>query len=120
MPYMFGLPTYTDYRGNLTVAEEGADVPFPIKRIFWLHGTQDFRGRHACKTTKQMMICVSGVASVTTKFDGPDKVYTLDDPKIALVVEPECWREIDMGDSAVVLVLCSTEYDPDDYVRSIR
>ena len=116
LSYCFELETYTDYRGSLTVAQERLDITFLVRRVFWLYGGNDFRGRHSHKKCTMILVCVHG--SVIVNVDKSQ--YLLDSPNLALYLEPEAWREIEMNDDSVVIALCSELFDEDDYVRPIR
>lgn len=116
MSYCFELQTFTDYRGNLTVVEEGFDVQFPIKRVFWLHGVHDFRGGHAHYKNKMILVCVTGSTMVNVKSSGSELKYELNRPDLALYLEPEDWRKLDMTEHSVVLALCSEPFDENDYI----
>lgn len=117
MSYSFDLNTFTDHRGSLTVAEERVDVPFAIKRTFWLYDSDDFRGRHSHKRCRQLLVCVAGTVVVNVRNEDGLIEYCLDRPDLALYLEPEEWREVEMSEGSVVLVLCSEPFNEDDYVR---
>lgn len=110
------LQTITDARGSLTVAEK---LSFPIKRVYWLHGIDRdaMRGGHAQKTTKRIIVAVSGSFRVLAKtWSWTDKV--LKRPDEGFVVEPMTWLELsEFSPDAVCLVLASEEHDEADSVR---
>lgn len=110
---------YSDTRGYLSVVEGGNDIPFEIKRIYYLYMVPEAaRGTHAHKTLQQFMIATSGSVHVTLD-DGTDKkTFVLDKPWKGLLVVPGLWRTLDnFSGGAVVMVLASEKYDADDYIR---
>ena len=114
------LPKMFDPRGNLTVAEQFKNVPFGIKRVYWVYDVPggESRGGHAHKECKEFIIAVSGSFHVTLD-DGTDKKsYLLNHPYQGLLVDTGVWRTLDdFSSGAVCLVLASELYDESDYIR---
>ena len=114
------LPKMFDSRGNLTVAEQFKNVPFGIKRVYWVYDVPggESRGGHAHKECKEFIIAVSGSFHVTLD-DGTDKKsYLLNHPYQGLLVDTGVWRTLDdFSSGAVCLVLASELYDEGDYIR---
>ncbi len=114
------LPSVTDPRGSLTYAEVGREIPFDIRRIYYLYdvppGAQ--RGGHAHKALHQVLIALHGGMQVTLD-DGTDKrTFRLDRPNLGLYVCPMIWRDlINFSVGSVCLVLASDVYDEADYYR---
>ncbi len=113
------LPKIGDHRGNLSVAEEYSEVPFDIKRAFWMYGVPAGKGRggHAHKTLKQFVIAVGGSFRITLD-DGSDKrEFLLDSPDKGLLIDTATWAELtDFSEGAVCLVLASDVFKEDDYL----
>lgn len=110
---------YTDSRGYLSVIEGGMDIPFEIKRIYYLYMVPEAaRGAHAHKALQQLMIATSGSVHVTLD-DGTDKkTFVLDKPWKGLLVAPGLWRDLDdFAGGTVCMVLASEKYDAEDYIR---
>ena len=110
---------YTDNRGYLSVIEGGIDIPFEIKRIYYLYMVPEAaRGAHAHKELQQLMIATSGSVSVTLD-DGIDKkTFVLDKPWKGLLVVPGLWRDLDnFAGGTVCMVLASDKYETADYIR---
>lgn len=109
-----------DERGTLVAIEAGADVPFDIRRVYYMYDTTagTTRGRHAHRSLKQVLICTSGSCTVTLD-DGTERAdVTLDEPDLGLYVDSVTWREMrDFSDGAVLMVLASEPYDESDYIR---
>lgn len=111
---------YTDNRGYLSVIEGGIDIPFEIKRIYYLYMVPEAaRGAHAHKELQQLMIATSGSVHVTLD-DGTDKkTFVLDKPWKGLLVAPGLWRDLDnFAGGTVLLCLASEHYDAADYIRN--
>lgn len=120
MNRVIDLPKMFDPRGNLTVAEQFKNVPFGIKRVYWVYDVPggESRGGHAHKECKEFIIAVSGSFHVTLD-DGTDKKsYLLNHQYQGLLVETGIWRTLDdFSSGAVCLVLASELYDESDYIR---
>lgn len=114
------LPKMFDSRGNLTVAEQFKNVPFGIKRVYWVYDVPggESRGGHAHKECKEFIIAVSGSFHVTLD-DGTDKKsYLLNHPYQGLLVDTGIWRTLDdFSSGSVCLVLASELYEESDYIR---
>ena len=116
---LIDLPKITDPRGNLTVAEQQKNVPFDIKRAYWVYDVPggESRGGHAHKQLRQLVVALSGSFTVTLD-DGKERTTVLlNHPYQALLIETGIWRTLDdFSSGAVCLVLASELYDPDDYI----
>lgn len=109
-----------DARGSLIALEKEHNVPFDIKRVYYIFDTESGvrRGFHAHKNLKQLAICVKG----SCKFlldDGTNKrVYDLNEPTKGLYIEGLVWREMfDFSPDCVLMVLADAYYDETDYIR---
>jgi dTDP-4-dehydrorhamnose 3,5-epimerase-like enzyme len=114
------LPTREDARGSLSFAEVGRDVPFDIKRVYYLYAVPDGarRGAHAHKALKQVFIAMSGRFDLHLDDGRAQQTVTLDSPSRALYLPPGLWRDLDaFSPGAVCLVLASHLYDEADYLR---
>lgn len=113
------LPKIVDPRGNLTVAEELKNVPFDIKRAYWVYDVPggESRGGHAHKRLRQLIVALSGSFHVTLDNGHERKTYLLNHPWEGLYVETGIWRTLDdFSSGAVCMVLASEPYDEDDYI----
>ena len=114
------LLAHGDDRGQLIVIEEYKDIPFEIKRVYYMYDTVNYaiRGKHAHKSLEQMLICTSGSCKVLLD-DGKEKqVIELNKPYEGLYISNAIWREMyDFSDGAVLMVLASDFYDESDYIR---
>lgn len=110
-----------DERGKLIALESGSDVPFEIKRVFYIYGTQPNvpRGQHGHYKIKQYLIAVNGSCKVTLDTGNDKTTYWLDSPNKALFQDALVWGEMhDFSDDCVLLVLASDHYDESDYIRN--
>lgn len=114
------LPLVEDLRGLLSFGEVGRQVPFEVKRYFLVFGvsTERIRGEHSHKKLHQFLVCVHGSLSVAIDDGKNRKEYFLDSPAKGLHLPPMVWGVFyAFSPDAVLLVLASDVYDPDDYIR---
>lgn len=116
MAQLIDLTTHTDNRGNLTVIEEV--IPFDIKRIFYIYGVDDsVRGGHRHHTTRQAAICLKGECKIHCDDNQTRQEFVLDRPNKCLILEPQDWHTMyDFTPDAILMVLASTIFSPDDYI----
>ncbi|MBR1922819.1 MAG: WxcM-like domain-containing protein [Paludibacteraceae bacterium] len=110
-----------DPRGNLTPIEGGADIPFLIKRIYYLYDVPsgESRGAHAHKQLYQLIIAANGSFTITLNDGKNKKAFTLNRPYQGLLIVPGIWRDLDdFSSGAVLLCLASEHYDAADYIRN--
>ncbi|MBP2028330.1 hypothetical protein J2Z35_002131 [Acetoanaerobium pronyense] len=109
-----------DSRGKLVVAEGLKDVPFDIKRIFYIYDTKDevIRGQHANRNSKFVLINLQGSVSIVVD-DGYNKdVVVLDKPHEGIFLESMVWKEMkDFSSDSILLVLSSEGFDSGEYIR---
>lgn len=109
-----------DVRGNLTPIEGGGDIPFYIKRIYYLYDVPsgESRGAHAHKELQQLIIAANGSFTITLDDGYNKKSFTLNRPYQGLYVVPGIWRDLDdFSSGAVLLCLASEHYQAEDYIR---
>jgi dTDP-4-dehydrorhamnose 3,5-epimerase-like enzyme len=115
------LQIHGDSRGSLISLEDHKNVPFDIRRIYYMFGTQEgvSRGYHAHKSLRQMVIAVRGSCQFVLD-DGRERVtVTLNNPAQGLVVEEMIWREMhQFSEDCVLVVLANAHYDESDYIRN--
>lgn len=110
-----------DNRGQLVALETQKEVPFAIKRVYYIFDTKEGvrRGKHAHKLLKQVLICVSGSCKLLLDDGTEKRDVVLNSPAKGILVEHNIWREMyDFSDDAVLLVLASEYYDESDYIRN--
>jgi len=110
------LKTFTDQRGSLTVLEK--ELPFQPKRIYYIYNcNSESRGGHRHKKTTQVLICVAGQCDIYWTNGKAEETVTLDLPNKGLIVYPEDWHTMSgFSPNAILLVMASELFDPDDYV----
>lgn len=109
-----------DERGQLVALEEGIDIPFEIKRVYYMYdtGINVRRGYHAHRSLEQILVCVHGSCKVLLDNGTEKKVVPLERPYEGLYVSSGMWREMyDFSEDAVLLVFASELYDEADYIR---
>ena len=117
----FNLKTIVDIDGNLVPIESGIDTTFEIKRVFYVYGVKDQnnRGKHSHYTTEQILICLNGKLEVLCDDGNNKKKYLLESPQQALYIPSMIWDEqIYLSDDTVMLALCNTTYNTDDYIEN--
>ena len=108
-----------DHRGQLVAIESHKDIPFEIKRIFYIYGTDNnvVRAQHAHHSTIQYLICVNGSCSVTLDDGYCKKTYELDRPYIGLLKKEMVWVEIHhFSHDSILMVLANNMYLKEDYI----
>lgn len=106
--------------GNITVVENMKNIPFEVKRVYYLYDIPggEARGGHAHYELEQYIIAASGSFDVILSDGQNRKIVTLNRPNFALHVVPGLWRELDnFSSGSVCLVLASLKYDESDYIR---
>ena len=110
-----------DDRGQLVALEEAKDIPFKIKRVYYMYDTGEGvrRGFHAHKCLEQILICIHGSCKILLDNGVEKETVVLDKPYEGLYVSNDMWREMfDFSPDAVLMVLASELYDEADYIRN--
>lgn len=119
-PHLIQLPKFLDERGNLSVIEEIKDIPFKVARTYWIYDVPggEARGGHAYRENQEFIVALSGSFDVVLD-DGKEKqTFHLNRSYYGLFVPKGIWREMDnFSTNSLALVLSSTKYDVNDYVR---
>lgn len=114
------LPKYLDRRGNLSVIEQEKEVPFDIKRAYWIYDVPggERRGGHAYKTNDEFIVALSGSFDVVLDDGKARRTFQMNRSYYGLPIPHGMWREIEnFSTNAVALVLASEDYNEDDYIR---
>lgn len=109
-----------DDRGQLVALEEMRDIPFEIKRVYYMYDTKEgvHRGFHAHRKLEQILICIHGSCKILVDNGTEKKVVPLEKPYEGLYLSSNMWREMyDFSPDAVLMVLASEYYDESDYIR---
>ena len=116
----FTLKTFTEPDGKLTPIELDKDIPFEVKRMFYVYDVHDQndRGKHSHHKTKQILIAVNGGVTVICDDGKKRRNYILNEPNKALYIPEMIWDEqVYRNESSVLLVLSNTNYDTSDYIE---
>lgn len=121
-PYIIEFPKIGDSSlGYISVVENQKNIPFDIKRVFWAYYTPDniARGRHAHHETEMILIAVSGKIIVTTEMprEKPE-IFILENPNQGIYLPKLCWHTMQYSHNSVQLVLASSLYNEEDYIRN--
>lgn len=109
-----------DERGSLVSLEQNNNIPFDVKRIYYIFGTKEgvSRGFHAHKNLEQVAICVKGSCRFLLDNGQIKEEIILDKPDVGLHINSFIWREMhDFSEDCVLMVLASELYDESDYIR---
>jgi dTDP-4-dehydrorhamnose 3,5-epimerase-like enzyme len=115
------FPPLGDERGSLVALEAHKTVPFDVKRVYYIFGTQAgvSRGFHAHRDLQQVAVCVTGKCRMVLDDGQQREEVWLDSPTKGLLIGDLVWREMhDFSPDCVLLVLASEHYDETDYIRS--
>ena len=110
-----------DERGQLVALEEFKDIPFRVRRVYYLYdtGKDVTRGFHAHKKLQQILVCIHGSCKIRLDNGREKKVIPLEKPYEGLYIDSNIWREMfDFSSDAVLMVLASELYDESDYIRN--
>jgi len=117
----YAFQQHGDHRGQLVALEEGKEIPFQVKRVYYVYDTVEGvrRGYHAHKCLEQILICVHGSCKILLDNGKETAVVNLDTPYEGLYISNDMWREMyDFSPDAVLMVLASELYDEADYIRN--
>lgn len=119
-PKILALPKHLDQRGNLSVIEENKDIPFKIKRAYWIYDVPggEERGGHAYRENEEVIISMSGSFDIILDNGKEKKTFSMNRSYFGLYVPKGWWRSMNnFSTNAVAFVVASTPYRPDDYIR---
>ena len=118
---LYPFPPHGDDRGQLVAIEAMKDLPFEIKRVYYIYDTLPGvrRGFHAHRDLQQILLCVNGSCKIHLDNGFDTAEVLLDKPNVGLYIANDMWREMyDFTPGAVLLVLASEYYDEADYIRN--
>lgn len=116
----YAFQKHGDERGQLVALEGHKDIPFEIKRVYYMYDTGEGvrRGFHAHRSLEQILICIHGSCKILLDNGEEKKVVSLEKPYEGLYIANNMWREMfDFSPDAVLMVLASDYYDESDYIR---
>lgn len=122
-PVTYDFKVRGDDRGSLIAVEEQRDIPFPLRRIYYIFGTQPgvTRGLHAHRRLQQVMICLHGNCKLQLD-DGRDQtIVAMESNTRGVLIDRMVWHQMyDFSSDCVLLVLADDYYDESDYIRDYQ
>lgn len=122
-PSIIELPKYLDIRGNLSFVEEGTQLPFKIKRVYWIYDVPggEIRGGHAFKETQELIIALSGSFDLLLNDGEQEYKYSLNRSYHGVLVPKMMWRTLqNFSTNSLAVIISSTDYDANDYLRDFN
>ena len=110
-----------DHRGQLVALEANRQIPFDVKRVFYIYGTQEGvpRGNHSHYKTKQFLVAVNGSCKVTLDNGKEKETFDLNKPNLGLFQDSLIWGSMhDFSSDCVLMVLADEYYDASDYITN--
>lgn len=120
---IINLPKLLDKRGNLSIIEEMKNIPFEIKRSFWIYDVPggETRGGHAYRETQEFIVALSGSFDVVIDDGKVKQTFSLNRSYYGLYVPKMMWRQmVNFSTNSLALVLTSTDYDKSDYIHDYQ
>jgi len=117
---ILNFTVFGDVRGSLISLESNKSVPFEIKRVYCIYGTnpEQDRGKHSHKELEQIVVCLNGSCSFVLDDGKKRAILTLDRPDVGLYIGKNIWREMkNFSEKCVIMVLASEYYDEKEYIR---
>lgn len=117
---LINLPKIQSRSGNITPVQNSIEIPFDIKRIYYLYDIPggESRGAHGHKQLEQIVIAASGSFDITISDGVNKKTFSLNRPYIGLNIKPGLWRDLsNFSSGAICLVMASEPYNEADYIR---
>jgi hypothetical protein len=117
---LINLPKIEDPRGNLSIIEEEKNIPFTIKRTYWIYDVPggETRGGHAFKEQQEFIVALSGSFDVVVGDGKVEKPFSLNRSYYGLYLPAGLWRQMkNFSTNSLAMILSSTHYFEDDYIR---
>ncbi len=117
---LINLPKIQSRSGNITPVQNQIEMPFDIKRIYYLYDIPggESRGAHGHKQLEQIVVAASGSFDITINDGITERTFSLNRPYIGLYIKPGLWRDLsNFSSGAICLVLASEPYNESDYIR---
>ncbi len=117
------LPKIEDDRGNLSFFENNAQIPFEIRRVFWVYDVPggEQRGGHAYRNTQEFIIALSGSFDVVLSDGHEEKKITLNRSYYGLFIPKMVWRQFEnFSTNALALISSDRLFEPDEYIRNLN
>ena len=123
IPRLIDLPKIPDPRGNLSFLQSPEQIPFQIRRVYWIYDVPggEMRGSHAFRETEEIIVALSGSFEVALHDADTERTWTLNRSYVGLYVPQLLWRSLrNFSTNSLALILASTDYDEDDYIRDFE
>lgn len=117
---IINLPKIEDHRGNLSFVEEDSHIPFNIRRVYWIYDVPggEFRGSHAFKESEEFIVAISGSFDLILHDGREERKYSLNRSYYGVYIPKLVFRRLEnFSTNSLALVLSSTYYNADDYIR---
>ena len=118
-PELITLPKFLDLRGNLSFVEEDSQLPFKIRRVYWIYDVPggEHRGGHAFKETRELIVALSGSFEVVLNDGNKEYRFSLNRSYYGMLVPNMIWRTLEnFSTNSLALIIASTDYDRGDYI----
>lgn len=118
-PELITLPKFLDLRGNLSFIEEDSQLPFKIRRVYWIYDVPggEQRGGHAFKETQELIVALSGSFEVVLNDGNKEYRFSLNRSYYGMLVPRMIWRTLEnFSTNSLALIIASTDYDRGDYI----
>ena len=118
-PELVKLPKITDLRGNLSFVEEDSQLPFKIRRVYWIYDVPggEKRGGHAFRETQEMIVALSGSFDVVLHDGTQEYRYSLNRSYYGVLIPKMMWRMLEnFSTNSLAVILASTDYSKSEYI----
>ena len=119
-PTLIDLPKFLDARGNLSFIEEDSQLPFKIKRVYWIYDVPggELRGGHAFRSTEEVIVALSGSFDMILNDGSREYRFHLNRSYFGIYIPKMLWRTLEnFSTNSLALIIASTEYSANDYIR---
>lgn len=118
-PELVELPKFLDRRGNLSFIEEESQLPFRVRRVYWIYDVPggEKRGGHAFRETQEMIVALSGSFDVLLHDGEKAYKYSLNRSYYGVLVPKMMWRQLEnFSTNSLALIIASTDYTQEEYI----
>ena len=122
-PHLIELPRFFDLRGNLSFIEEDTQLPFKIRRVYWIYDVPggEVRGGHAFRDTMELVVALSGSFDVVLHDGRKQYRFSLNRSYYGVLIPKMIWRSIEnFSTNSLALIIASTDYEESDYIRKFE
>lgn len=122
-PTLINLPKFLDLRGNLSFIEEDSQLPFKIKRVYWIYDVPggEHRGGHAFRETEELIVALSGSFDVLVHNGEIEHRFSLNRSYYGVLIPKMMWRKLEnFSTNSLALIIASTDFNEADYIREFE